>query len=132
MCALTKFVKLFAVNYTKIRTNLKKIESFVYTRINGEPKINVTDRRPCFISKVLESHCWKRVINHKLNSNLCPQENGHGQVERVKRTLVTTMSSCTEMQNKSIDKSPFEVLDSYLLSFGEDGLIKTVSVIHPF
>lgn len=72
--------------------NSREIEALISTY--GGTKILVTDRRVCFISKDFISHCQKRGIHHTLNSSRWNPVNA--QVERVNRTLVTTMASSTE------------------------------------
>lgn len=136
ICALTKFVKLYPVKTTKAREVIEKTHSFVNRY--GVPRVIITDRGTGFTSQDFEMYCQELGTKHVLISSRWPQANG--QVERVMRTLVPTIMTCTDAEdewdvkipevernlntviNKTTGKTPFEVLHGYLPIF-KDGIV---------
>ncbi|UYV81732.1 hypothetical protein LAZ67_20002148, partial [Cordylochernes scorpioides] len=136
---LTRFVRLSPVRNTSTQNVLKVIKSFVNDF--GLPDKIISDRGSCFTSRQFEEFCRGNGIHHTLNSTKHPQ--GNGMVERVNRTVLSTIATSIEdprrkdwdlkikeverdlnnAVNKTTNKTPFETLHGYSPRF-HDGILR--------
>lgn len=140
--ALTKFVRLYPVTSTGARENLLQLKKFVNNY--GVPRKIVTDRGVCFTGKEFEEYCDSIGAKHYLISTRWPQSNG--QVERVMRTLIPTLTCSIDEEdrwdielesverklntamNKTTGKTPFEVLYCFLPEFTDAKLSQCIRI----
>ncbi|UYV75139.1 hypothetical protein LAZ67_12002608 [Cordylochernes scorpioides] len=139
---LTRFVRLSPVRNTSTQNVLKVMKSFVNDF--GLPDKIISDRGSCFTSKQFEEFCRGNGIHHTLNSTKHPQ--GNGMVERVNRTVLSTIATSIEdprrkdwdlkikeverdlnnAVNKTTNKTPFETLHGYSPRF-HDGILRRLA-----
>ncbi|UYV66976.1 hypothetical protein LAZ67_4003508, partial [Cordylochernes scorpioides] len=133
---LTRFVRLSPVRNTSTQNVLKVMKSFVNDF--GLPDKIISDRGSCFTSRQFEEFCRGNGIHHTLNSTKHPQ--GNGMVERVNRTVLSTIATSIEdprrkdwdlkikeverdlnnAVNKTTNKTPFETLHGYSPRFHDE------------
>ncbi|UYV72254.1 hypothetical protein LAZ67_9002361, partial [Cordylochernes scorpioides] len=139
---LTRFVRLSPVRNTSTQNVLKVMKSFVNDF--GLPDKIISDRGSCFTSRQFEEFCRGNGIHHTLNSTKHPQ--GNGMVERVNRTVLSTIATSIEdprrkdwdlkikeverdlnnAVNKTTNKTPFETLHGYSPRF-HDGILRILA-----
>ncbi|UYV68366.1 hypothetical protein LAZ67_5004095, partial [Cordylochernes scorpioides] len=139
---LTIFVRLSPVRNTSTQNVLKVMKSFVNDF--GLPDKIISDRGSCFTSRQFEEFCRGNGIHHTLNSTKHPQ--GNGMVERVNRTVLSTIATSIEdprrkdwdlkikeverdlnnAVNKTTNKTPFETLHGYSPRF-HDGILRRLA-----
>ncbi|UYV68829.1 hypothetical protein LAZ67_6001150 [Cordylochernes scorpioides] len=139
---LTRFVRLSPVRNTSTQNVLKVMKSFVNDF--GLPDKIISDRGSCFTSRQFEEFCRGNGIHHTLNSTKHPQ--GNGMVERVNRTVLSTIATSIEdprrkdwdlkikeverdlnnAVNKTTNKTPFETLHGYSPRF-HDGILRRLA-----
>ncbi|UYV75780.1 hypothetical protein LAZ67_13001327, partial [Cordylochernes scorpioides] len=139
---LTRFVRLSPVRNTSTQNVLKVMKSFVNDF--GLPDKIISDRGSCFTSRQFEEFCRGKGIHHTLNSTKHPQ--GNGMVERVNRTVLSTIATSIEdprrkdwdlkikeverdlnnAVNKTTNKTPFETLHGYSPRF-HDGILRRLA-----
>ncbi|UYV65505.1 hypothetical protein LAZ67_3004542, partial [Cordylochernes scorpioides] len=139
---LTRFVRLSPVRNTSTQNVLKVMKSFV-NDFELPDKI-ISDRGSCFTSRQFEEFCRGNGIHHTLNSTKHPQ--GNGMVERVNRTVLSTIAIGIEdprrkdwdlkikeverdlnnAVNKTTNKTPFETLHGYSPRF-HDGILRRLA-----
>ncbi|UYV70994.1 hypothetical protein LAZ67_8001358, partial [Cordylochernes scorpioides] len=139
---LTRFVRLSSVRNTSTQNVLKVMKSFV-NDLGLSDKI-ISDRGSCFTSRQFEEFCRGNGIHHTLNSTKHPQ--GNGMVERVNRTVLSTIATGIEdprrkdwdlkikeverdlnnAVNKTKNKTPFETLHGYSPRF-HDGILRRLA-----
>ncbi|UYV70463.1 K02A2.6-like, partial [Cordylochernes scorpioides] len=139
---LTRFVRLSPVRNTSTQNVLKVMKSFVNDF--GLPDKIISDRGSCFTSRQFEEFCRGNGIHHTLNSTKHPQ--GNGMVERVNRTVLSTIATSIEdprrkdwdlkikeverdlnnVVNKTTNKTPFETLHGYSPRF-HDGILRRLA-----
>ncbi|GBM13506.1 Transposon Ty3-G Gag-Pol polyprotein [Araneus ventricosus] len=136
---MTRFVRLCPVRDTSSKNVLKSVKSFVEDF--GLPNRIISDRDYCFTSQEFQRFCGENGILHTLNSTSHPQ--GNGMVERIHRTILSTIVTSMEKDdqrdwdskiketernlnntvNKTLGKTPFEVLHGYVPRF-KDGTLR--------
>ncbi|UYV66796.1 hypothetical protein LAZ67_4002874, partial [Cordylochernes scorpioides] len=89
---LTRFVRLNPLRNTSTQNVLKVMKSFVNDF--ELPDKMISDRGSCFTSRQFEEFCRGNGIHHTLNSTKHPQ--GNGMVERVNRTVLSTIATGIE------------------------------------
>ncbi|UYV67847.1 hypothetical protein LAZ67_5002219 [Cordylochernes scorpioides] len=139
---LTRFVRLSPVRNTSTQNVLKVMKSFVNDF--GLPDKIISERGSCFTSRQFEEFCRGNGIHHTLNSTKHPQ--GNGMVERVNRTVLSTIATGIEdprrkdwdlkikevrrdlnnAMNKTTNKTPFETLHGYSPRF-HDGILRRLA-----
>ncbi|GBM21660.1 Transposon Tf2-8 polyprotein, partial [Araneus ventricosus] len=139
---MTRFVRLYPVRDTSSKNVLKSVKSFVEDF--GLPNRKISDRGSCFTSHEFQRFCGENGILHTLNSTSHPQ--GNGMVERVHRTILSTIVTSMENDdqrdwdskiketernlnntvNKTLGKTPFEVLHGYVPRF-KDGILRLLA-----
>ncbi|GBM64359.1 Transposon Ty3-G Gag-Pol polyprotein [Araneus ventricosus] len=139
---MTRFVHLYPVRDTSSKNVLKSVKSFVEDF--GLPNLIISDRGSCFTSHEFQRFCGENGILHTLNSTSHPQ--GNGMVERVHRTIFPTIVTSMEKDdqrdwdskiketernlnntvNKTLGKTPFEVLNGYVPIF-KDGILRLLA-----
>ncbi|UYV74922.1 hypothetical protein LAZ67_12001810 [Cordylochernes scorpioides] len=139
---LTRFVRLSPVRNTSTQNVLKVMKNFVNDF--GLPDKIISDRGSCFTSRQFEEFCRGNGIHHTLNSTKHPQ--GNGMVERVNRTVLSTIAIGIEdprrkdwdlkikeverdlnnAVNKTTNKTPFETLHGYSPRF-HDGILRRLA-----
>ncbi|UYV79687.1 hypothetical protein LAZ67_18000272, partial [Cordylochernes scorpioides] len=139
---LTRFVRLSPVRNTSTQNVLKVMKSFVNDF--GLPDKIISDRGSCFTSRQFEEFCRGNGIHHTLNSTKHPQ--GNGMVERVNRTVLSTIATSIEdprrkdwdlkikeverdlnnAVNKTTNKTPFETLHGYSPRY-HDGILRRLA-----
>ncbi|UYV70462.1 hypothetical protein LAZ67_7003134 [Cordylochernes scorpioides] len=130
------------VRNTSTQNVLKVMKSFVNDF--GLPDKIISDRGSCFTSRQFEEFCRGNGIHHTLNSTKHPQ--GNGMVERVNRTVLSTIATSIEdprrkdwdlkikeverdlnnVVNKTTNKTPFETLHGYSPRF-HDGILRRLA-----
>lgn len=86
----TKYTWLQPVPNTRadhVLTTLKLLE-----KIFGTPARIISDRGKCFASQQMANFCASRHIKHIMNAVACPRANG--QVERVNKTVLQSLTAC--------------------------------------
>ncbi|GBM52123.1 hypothetical protein AVEN_29808-1 [Araneus ventricosus] len=136
---MTRFLRLYPVRDTSSKNVLKSVKGFVEDF--GLPNRIISDRCSCFTSHEFQRFCGENGILHTLNSTSDPQ--GNGMVERVHRTILFTIVTSMEKDdlidwdskiketernlnntvNKTLGKTPFEVLHGYVPRF-KDGILR--------
>ncbi|KMQ82260.1 polyprotein of retroviral, partial [Lasius niger] len=139
---LTRFVQLYPLKDTSAKNVVKTLVSFV--EAFGLPERIISDRGPCFTSNELEKYCAENGIAHTLNSTAHPQ--GNGMVERANRTIISAIVTSMESKehkdwdaklkeierslnntiNKTIGRTPFEILHGYVPRF-KDGILRVLA-----
>lgn len=104
--AFTKFCLLKAVRSTKTKYVIKFLEESFNTY--GTPA-RIIDDRGTFASKEFQSFCKKYGIRQILNAVATPRANG--QVERLNRTILSSLTACTESDkwDREIAKVQFSI-----------------------
>ncbi|UYV64019.1 hypothetical protein LAZ67_2006344 [Cordylochernes scorpioides] len=130
------------VRNTSTQNVLKVMKSFVNDF--GLPDKIISDRGSCFTSRQFEEFCRGNGIHHTLNSTKHPQ--GNGMVERVNRTVLSTIAIGIEdprrkdwdlkikeverdlnnAVNKTTNETPFETLHGYSPRF-HDGILRRLA-----
>ncbi|GBO16206.1 hypothetical protein AVEN_14345-1 [Araneus ventricosus] len=140
---MTRFVRLYPVGDTLSKNVLKSVTSFVEDF--GLPNRIISDRESCFTSHEFQRFCDENGILHTLNSTTSHPQ-GNGMVERVHGTILSTIvtsmkkdyqrdwdSKIKETErnlnntvNKTLGKTPFEVLHGYVPRF-KDGILRLLA-----
>ncbi|GBO22481.1 Transposon Tf2-11 polyprotein [Araneus ventricosus] len=133
--AFTKFTWLYPVKSTSAEDALDKLK--VQQKTFGNPKRIITDRGSAFTSKAFGDYCTNENIQHFQITTGVPR--GHGQVERIHRTLIPVLTKLSIADstkwfkfvdplqrilnstfNRSTKWSPFELLIGVTMRNKED------------
>lgn len=140
--AYTKYINLYAVKNTKTKSTIKVLNN--YFSLFGVPTRLISDRGTSFTSRTFKDFINKLGIRHVLNAVATPRANG--QVERYNRTILSSLAvknhNCHEKDwdthleeiqlglnttiNKTIGKSPSEVLFGIKLRTKGDGIVASL------
>lgn len=131
----SKYVWLEPVPNTRTEHVLVTLQ--LHEKIFGTPVRIISDRGKCFASQSMADYCTSRLIKHIMNAVACPRANG--QVERVNRTVLQSLTACigdrhhawedyiVQVQrglnstfNKSTKKSPYELVFGFVPRFPLD------------
>lgn len=136
--SFTKFAFLGSVKTTKTKCVVEYFKDIFATY--GSPKVLVTDQGSSFTSKMFKSFCSQNNIKHVLNAVATPRANG--QVERLNRTILGALMTCTLEQDlwddhirqvqfainntvsKSTGKTPSQLLLGYSPRGGTDTVLR--------
>lgn len=131
----TKYTWLQPVQNTKAEHVLSTLA--LIEKVFGTPCRIISDRGRCFTSRQMSQFCEERQIKHVLNAVACPRANG--QVERVNRTVLQSLTACigdkhdtweehvSQVQrginstvNNSTGTSPYELIFGFVPRFPLD------------
>ncbi|GBM41060.1 Transposon Tf2-11 polyprotein [Araneus ventricosus] len=136
---MTRSVRLYPMRDTSSKSVLKSAKNFVEDfRL---PNRIISDPASCFTSHEFQWFCGENGILHTLNSTSHAQ--GNGMVERVHRKVLSTIVTSMEKDdqrdwgskikdternlnntvNKTLGKTPFEILHGYVRRF-KDGILR--------
>lgn len=127
--AFTKFVKLYASKSTTAKEVIDSLRD--YFSYYSKPKLIVSDRGSCFISKEFSDFMTEFDIKHTLIATGSPPANG--QVERVNRTLTPMVGKLSDIEvgknwTKTLSEIEFAFNNSIHKTTGETPSILLFSV----
>lgn len=135
--SFTKFLFLRAVKSTKTKYVLEFCRDIF--AVYGAPSRIITDQGSAFTAKAFSNFCEQNVIRHVKTAVATPRANG--QVERLNRSILSALLTSTleeelwdenirqvqfsinNIVNKSIDKTPSELLFGFKPRGGSDLLL---------